>query len=120
MAHEVTIYQREPWDWFASCRCGWTPDLRKKYRTEQMVEDEVAKHDRLVEQARLHLRRGSQSLKAERDYYEAMAVSATVTDQDKALWQMLADGLNSRLGKPNSEPQDVELPLTFAAKEEQA
>lgn len=118
MAHTTEIYEVKPWDWSGRCSCGWGPDLRKKYRTRQMVEDEVMKHDRLVEQARHHLKRGNGSLKAERDYYEAMAVSLMVSDADRALWQVLADGLNSRLGKPNSEPEDIELPLSFSEKVE--
>lgn len=109
MAHKVAIEERHPYDWWAKCRCGWNPDPRRGYRTRAMVEDEVAKHDRMVERARLHLRRGSLSLSMERDYYQKMADDPEVSASDRLLWQQLTDGLNSRLGKPGTEPDQIEL-----------
>lgn len=109
MAHTIRIDERHPFDWWAACTCGWTPDLRRKYRTKQMVEDEISKHTRLVERARLHLRRGTGNIKTERDYYQKMADDENVSAIDRRLWQQLADGLNSRLGKPGTEHVQEEL-----------
>lgn len=105
MAHKVTIDQTDHWTWWARCNCGWTPDPRRTYRTRQMIEDEVAKHDRIVERAKHHLRKSMPSLKVERDYYEEMANNPEVPEADRRLWRQLADGLNSRLGKPGPEQE---------------
>lgn len=109
MAHEIEYWERTPFDHGATCRCGWSPDPRKAYRTKQMVEDEVRKHEQMVERVNLHLGSRNPSLKSQHAYYEQMANDSNVSAADRELWRILADGLASRLGKPVSDEDQPQL-----------
>ena len=107
--HTIQVDEANPSDWIARCRCGWVPPM-KRYLTRDMVLDEVRKHERQVERVRIAQRRGGGTLKGDYQHAAAMAANENVSEDDRRLWQQLADELGKRLG---TEPTEVDQPMLF-------
>jgi hypothetical protein len=109
--HKVTYFQinQQPPNHTARCRCGWTP--KRPLLTQQMVQDEVASHERDIDRVRLHLRHGSGTMRGDRDHALKMSEDPNVSEADRVLWQQLHGELDRRLGKVPTVDDQPELPL---------
>lgn len=87
------------------CRCGWSPPDR--YDSRQQVEDQVLKHEKLVERARASLKPRSVRLVDEHAWYLERAADPQETPENRKLWQRMADELAVRLGGAQDEGQTV-------------
>jgi|SRR5262245_27551973 len=96
----------------AICTCGATSGPRFAKAEAHEWEDQ---HRKLVERARAHLRDRAPSLKDQHHYYRERAADPHETPANRALWQMLADGLASRIGPPEKD-QPLEIDVTYTPR----
>jgi hypothetical protein len=76
------------------CACGETSG---QMATKQMVEDWDRKHQRKIEKIRGNLRGNAGSLDSTLNYYLERAADVDTPQNERELWQSLADGLGHRL-----------------------
>lgn len=76
------------------------------------------KHIALVQQARVHLRGSSPSIKNQWEYFTDKANDPEESPENRKLWQQLADELHSRVPKPVPPDRDEMLPfdVTYSPK----
>lgn len=111
-AHKVTFIKRSEMDHTARCQtCGWTPDVKRRYVTRQMVEDEVAKHHAENNRVKMLLRSKVTSLEKERDHAEAKMNDPNVPDNERSTWRILYEDLSARCGHTPTPEEQPELPL---------
>jgi hypothetical protein len=110
--HTITYIKRSERDHTGRCACGWVPDIRRTYKTQQMVEDEVLKHLNLVERVRFHNAWGrTPSLLAQADYYAQRSEDPNESTEHRMLWRQLEVELRHRLGHIPTPEEAPELPL---------
>lgn len=101
--HNIKVVQQDNGEWRAWCSCrAGSPISKHKWE----VEDWQIRHERLVEQARAHLR-GQPSLRATFTYYMEMSENPEVPQEQRAQWRILARGLQPRITGQASDPQPV-------------
>jgi hypothetical protein len=104
--HHLTPTKHSEFDHRSQCRCGWTTDPKKVYRTRQMVEDEERRHLDEVARVRLHLKGKHTTLEGEKRHAEKMMNDVNVPLHDRGLWRILYEDLAARCGhKPTPEEQ---------------
>lgn len=102
--HKPTVVQDKAEKFFARCNCGESSGPNH-YLVRQHAEDWIIAHEQQVARARANLRRGSGSLRTERDHAQRMLDDPNVTAADKRIWQIILDGANSRLGHETKEEE---------------
>jgi len=84
------------------CTCGaaglWDADRQKS-------EEFLYAHAQQVERARAHLQSRTPPLASQADYYRKQADEPGCSETDRAIWEQLADELDTRLGL-NSPPSE--------------
>ena len=96
--HNTTITPVAGDRWLATCSCRWRGNHH--VLTQQMAEDDIIHHLRQVEVARASARRGTPSLKDQRDYFRQRAEQ----DADfRVWWTQLADELDRRLNDAGAD-----------------
>lgn len=99
----------------ARCQCGWTAE---RSTTWQKIEDQIMKHDVMVQRVRAQLGSKRPSLRSQRDYYRDMANDTDNPAHERELWGKLADELDQRLNDqaPPSGDQET-LPFDMKTQE---
>lgn len=94
-SHSTQLVNTNDGQWYGRCSCK---ALSPWYRYKHEAEDWIYQHDREVQRARAHLRGRNETLRATYDYYRQREQDPTVSEDDRLLWKMLADGLEHRVG----------------------
>lgn len=97
--HQISLRQTADGAWYAQCGCRH----HSGYGSRQDAEDWGHTHLRQVERAKSHLRGRAPSLREEYAYYRCMEADLDNPPDERALWKILADGLEHRLGQPHTE-----------------
>jgi hypothetical protein len=67
------------------------------------ADDWTVLHIRQVNRARAHLGAHHPSLEDQRDWYRTQADRTDIPQYERDMWEMLADGLDHRVGKPHQD-----------------
>lgn len=98
--HKVEI-SRTQGKWLGVCTCRDRSDFEPTRHLVELWEDA---HHKAVERARTHLNDRRPSLRDQYDYYRKMENDPSTPESDRALWHLLADGLQHRLGVDTDVP----------------
>jgi len=82
-------------DFFGVCDCKAFGPV-ERFRT--LAEDWGREHLRAVERVRAHLQGRNPSIADQHAYYRRMQRDPRLPAQERALWKILADGLEHRVG----------------------
>lgn len=103
--HTVTVNPTNGSQFVARCICG---DSSGFVDTRQLGEDWEIRHHRNVQTARAGRSNRTPSVSDQHKYYASKAEDRNLSREDRAMWQLLADGLRSRLPAVKGEPSDDE------------
>lgn len=94
-----------------TCRCTCGVDSGALF-SKQQTEDWWIRHEALVQQALVHLKKSTPNLKVTRDYYRQCSEDQSRSKHDRDLFKQMADELTLRVGDGDG-PKWVtdELPL---------
>lgn len=99
MEHRTSVVELHT-GWAGRCTCKAKGPSTPAYSA---AEDWGYRHLVDVERTRAHLRDRAPSIKDQYDYYRQMEHDSATVPHEAALWKILADGLEHRLGLPHTE-----------------
>lgn len=101
--HHTTSITGADLAWQAKCTCRW----RSKVGPRSMADDAKDQHDQYVQRSIAALHHGKQmtyaGLRSEYQWYLQQAQDPSNSDDERALWQQLAEELARRLPRHTAE-----------------